>query len=191
MPWKLDDKIINEGRSWVDKNNIRHPTNWSIWTDDQKKAVGLAWADPSPQEAPFDNRFYTGRKANGDLIEKSLADVKWVDKDGEAVIDERTGEQGITDGLKTLWKKQTKATAHSSLSHTDWLVTRKAEASTAIPSDIATYRGNVRTASKTIEDKIDACDPLTKFIAFFDVPKDSDGKVTGNAPMYDWPKEVS
>ena len=85
MPWKLDDKIINEGRSWVDKNNIRHPTNLSIWTDDQKKAVGLAWADPSPQEAPFDNRFYTGRKANGDLIEKSLADVKWVDKDGEAV----------------------------------------------------------------------------------------------------------
>ena len=22
MPWKLDDKVISEGRSWVDKNRI-------------------------------------------------------------------------------------------------------------------------------------------------------------------------
>ena len=33
----------------------------------------------------------------------------------------------------------------------------------------------------------------TKFAAFkalFDVPVDSDGKPTGNAPMYDWPDSI-
>ena len=66
-----------------------------------------------------------------------------------------------------------------------------AEAGTAIPSDIATYRAGVRTATKTIEDKIDACDTLAKFKALFDTPMDSDLNPTGNAPMYDYPDEVS
>ena len=39
--------------------------------------------------------------------------------------------------------------------------------------------------TKTIEDKIDACDTLAKFIALFDVPSD------GKAPIYDFPDEVS
>ena len=190
MPWKLDDKIINEGQSWVDKNKIRHPTNWSIWTDDQKKAVGLKWENPSSQDAPYDNRFYWGRKTNGDLIERKLADEDAVDSSGNKLKD-RDGNQLVNKGLKTVWKESTKSRAKSLLEPTDWYVTRKAEAGTAIPSNISTYRTGVRTASKTIEDKIDACDTFAKFKALFDVPKDSDGKVTGNAPIYDFPKEVS
>ena len=185
MPWKLGNTVIKEGSSWVDASKIRHPSNWSIWTNDQKKAVGLVWADPSPQDASFDNRFYHGRKANGDLIERSLADTLWVDGDGKSVTDPLTGKQGVTDGLKKIWKARTKDHAHHLLEKTDWYVTRKAESSTAIPSDISTYRANVRTATKTIEDKIDACDTLAKFIALFDVP------LSGNAPIYDFPDEVS
>ena len=191
MPWKLGDKVINEGTGWADSDGIRHPTNWNIWTDDEKKAKGLKWEDPSPQKAPHDTRFYSGRKANGDLVEKKIADILWVDSDGKAVTDPMTGKQGATQGLKSLWTDTIKKQAHDKLSKTDWLVVRKAEANTAIPSDIATYREKVRTASKTIEDKIDACDTFAKFKALFDIPKDSDGKVTGNAPMYDFPKEVS
>ena len=191
MPWKLGSTVIKAGSSWVDANKIRHPYNWSIWTNDQKKAVGLAWSDPSPQDAPFDNKFYSGRKANGDLIEKSLTDTLWVDVDGKAVTDPLTGKQGVTKGLISNWKDKTKEQGHTLLSKTDWYVTRKAEASTAIPSDISTYRTNVRTATKTIEDKLDACDTLAKFIALFDIPKDSNGMPTGNAPIYDFPDEVS
>ena len=185
MPWKLGDKIIREGTGWADNDGIRHPTNWNIWTDDEKKAKGLKWEDPSPQEAPFDNKFYWGRKANGDLIEKKLADEDSVDSDGNKIKDV-DGNQVVNKGLKTVWKENTKFQAKSRLEPTDWYVTRKAEASTAIPSDISTYRTGVRTASKTIEDKIDACDTLTKFKALFDTP--SLGK---SAPMYDFPKKVS
>ena len=41
MPWKKSDgTVIQTGKSWVDDNKIRHPANWNIWTDDQKKAYG-------------------------------------------------------------------------------------------------------------------------------------------------------
>ena len=190
MPWKLGDKIIKEGRSWVDGDGTKHPAVWTRWSDDRKKAKGLKWEDPSPQEAPYDNRFYSARKANGDLIEKKLADEEVTDVAGNKLKD-LDGNPLVGKGLKTVWKESTKLRAKGLLEPTDWYVTRKAEANTAIPSNISTYRTGVRTASKTIEDKIDACDTLTKFKALFDIPKDSDGKVTGNAPMYDFPKEVS
>ena len=185
MPWKLDDKIINEGTGCVDGNGTKHPAVWSRWSDDEKKAKGLKWEDPSPQEALYDKKFYWGRKANGDLIERKLADEDAVDESGNKLKDE-DGNQLVNKGLKTVWKENTKSQAKSRLEPTDWYVTRKAEAGTAIPSNISTYRAGVRTASKTIEDKIDACDTLTKVKALFDAPSPDKNK-----PIYDFPKEVS
>jgi len=185
MPWKLGSKIIKEGTSWIDGNGTKHPATWTRWSDDEKKAVGLKWENPSPQDAFYDNRFYWGRKANGDLIERKLADEDAVDSDGNKLKD-LDGNQSVNYGLKTIWKESTKSRAKSLLEPTDWYVTRKAEAGTAIPSNISTYRTGVRTASKTIEDKIDACDTLTKFKALFDAPSPDKNK-----PMYDFPKEVS
>ena len=101
-----------------------------------------------------------------------------------------TGKQMVQLGLKSIWVTRTKTTANGLLSSSDWYVTRKAEASTAIPSDISTYRTGVRTASNTIEDKINGCADLDAFKALFDVPTDSNGNPTGNAPIYDFPDEV-
>ena len=84
----------------------------------------------------------------------------------------------------------TKTSANGRLQATDWYVTRKAEAGTAIPSDVSTYRTAVRTSSKTIEDKINACSDLTAFKKLFDTPVDGKGNPTGTAPIYDFPKEV-
>ena len=47
------------------------------------------------------------------------------------------------------------------------------------------------TASKTIEDKINACSDLAAFKALFDAPTDSNGKPTGKAPIYDFPDSVT
>ncbi len=184
MVWKKSDGTnVKVGKSWVDDNNIRHPTNWSIWTDAQKKAVGLTWEDDV--DTRFDDRFYWAKD-----VERKLADELGVDKDGSAIIDPTTGKQSVILGLKSIWVTRTKESANSLLSSSDWYVTRKTEASTAIPSDISTYRTDVRTASKTIEDKINGCSDLDAFKALFVVPTDSDGKITGNAPIYDFPDEV-
>ena len=186
MPWKKKDgTIIKAGQSWIDDNNIVHPSNWMIWSDTDKKAVGLTWEDLPKSEEPFDNRFYKGRKTDGTLIEHSLIDVKVTDKDGKAVLG-IDGNQLIQKGVKTIWIERTKTTANDLLSKTDWMITRKSEKGTAIPDAVTKYRDSVRTACNTIENKINDCTKLSEFIALFD------GKLDGsNAPIYDFPKETS
>ena len=189
MPWKHNGRTIKVGRSWVDDNNIRHPSNWMIWSDSAKADKDLVWEDPPASEAPFDNRFYWGRQTDGTLIERSLADVNEVDKDGKAILD-ANGKQVVTLGLKSVWIAQTKQTADGLLSNTDWMVTRKSEKGTAIPDATQTYRDSVRTACNTIETKINNCSNLTQFMALFDTPVDSDGNPTGdNPPIHDFPQE--
>ena len=187
MVWKLSDgTIVNVGSSWVDSNKIRHPSNWGVWSDAEKKAAGLTWTD---DVAPHDNTFYLGRKADGSLIERALDDEDATDEDGNKKKD-KNGNQVINYGLKTTWINITKQRANDLLSKSDWEITRKSEKGTAIASATTTFRDKVRTACDTIETKINNCSNLTEFKALFDVPKDSNNNPTGNAPIYDFPEEL-
>ena len=180
--WKLGDKIIREGKSFTDNNGVTHPGVWARWTDDKKKSIGLTFvADPKP----YDNRFYSGWDAEEkNLIEKPIDDRESVDDDGNKIKDEN-GNVMIKEGLKTVAIRRCKETARTRLSKTDWYVTRKTEAGTAIPSTVTDYRTAVRAKSKTIEDAITACDTLAKFMALYDIP---DGAKV--APINEWPEEI-
>lgn len=182
MAWKLNNAVIRAGRAWTGTDGIQHPRNWMIWSDAEKTAAGLVWEnDP----APFDSRFYWSA---GNA--KALADVNETDEDGNALLDS-DGNQVVTRGLKHIAKQQTKETAASLLAPTDWQVIKAAEVSSyTVPSAITTYRAAVRTASNTIETAIDNASDIDAFIALYDVPVDSDGNPTGNAPINDWPDEV-
>ena len=183
MVWKHNGRVIQLGKAWVSDNNTKYPRQWNNLTDAEKKSANLVWED-DPVVETFDNRFYISKD-----VEKKLIDEN-VTQNGKAVIDPTTGKQMVNVGLKNEWIKKTKTTANSLLSPSDWYVTRKSETDTAIPSDISKYRSDVRTASKTIEDKINACSKLVDFIKLFDVPVDKDGNPTGNAPIYDFPDEA-
>ena len=89
--------------------------------------------------------------------------------------------------LKTAWIANTKNTAGLLLSPTDWYVVRKAETTTAIPSNVTTYRTAVRTACANIETSITNAADHAAFMALWNVPVDSDGNPTGNAPIHNWP----
>jgi len=184
MVWKYGDVQLKAGKSWTDKDGTKHPNNWMIWSNEDKKGFGLTWEDDV--DTSFDSTFYWAKD-----VERKLADVNVVDEDGKAVIDPITDKQMVQLGLKSIWVAKTKKTANSLLASSDWYVTRKAEANTAIPSDISTYRTAVRTASKTIEDKINACSKLADFMKLFDVPVDSDGNPSGNSPITDFPDKVN
>ena len=184
MPWKHNGRTLKAGKAWVSDSGVKHPAIWMRWSDSEKKDNGLTWEDPPASEAPFDSRFYWGRKTDGSLIERNLTDVNVVDEDGKAVIDPITGKQAIQLGLKSSWITQTKQTANSLLSKSDWMVTRKSEKGTAIPDATQTYRDSVRTACNTIETKINACSNLTEFMALFDASSDG-----GTPPMFDFPQE--
>jgi hypothetical protein len=181
MAWKYNDRIIRIGRAWTNDDGITHPTNWAIWSDEDKASAGLVWED---EPAPFDNRFYWSAG-----VPKALEDVLQVDESGEPSINPLTGEQGVTYGLKTFAIRTCKEQAAGLLASTDWYITRKAETDTAVPESVLTYRAAVRTQSGAIEAAITACETLEAFMALYDTPVDEQGTPTGNAPIFDWPEE--
>ena len=186
MAWKYNGAELQLGQSWKDNNNIRHPSNWAVWSDAEKKAAGLTWTD---NVTPHDERFYYGYDTDNKLVERKIADEDATDADGNKSKDP-DGNVIVNEGLKTIWIKKTKQRANDLLSKSDWEITRKSEKGTAIASATTTFRDKVRTACDTIETKINNCSDLDAFKALFDVPKDSDGNPTGaNPPIHDFPKE--
>jgi len=182
MAYKYSGRIIRAGKAWTDNDQIQHPSNWMLWDDATKAAKGLVWED---DPASFDGRFYWSAG-----VAKALDDVNEVDDDGNALLDE-DGNQVVTLGLKSNAIATVKTQAGGLLAPTDWMVIKAAEVSSySVPSATLTYRAAVRTASNTIEAAITGAADLAAFIALYDLPVDSDGNPTGNAPINDWPDEV-
>ena len=190
MAWKHGLQTLKPGKAWTDSTGRLHPKVWMRYSAATKTRYNIVWEEPPAGEAPFDNRFYWGRQADGTLIPRSLTDINEVDENGDPLLDS-DGNQLVTLGLKSIHKAQTKVTSGSLLAPTDWHIVKAAEVSGyTVPSAITTYRAAVRTASNTIETAIDNAADLAAFIALFDVPVDSNGDATGNAPINDWPDEV-
>ena len=188
MPWKYSGRIIRVGKAWVDNNGTQYPAVWNNLSADEKAAIGLTWED---EVAAHDNRFYWGRNADGSLIARSLTDTLWVDDDGNAVNDPMTGEQGKTLGLKSNAIALVKTQAAGLLAPYDWQVIKATEVdSYSVPSTVTNYRAAVRTASNSIGTAITNAADLAAFMALYDVPVDSDGNPTGNAPINDWPDAI-
>ena len=147
MSFQLNGQQIYAGRSFVDADGNQYPKNWtSVLSQETKDALGIIWV---PDPAPVDTRFYWDHD-----LPKRLEDEPAV-LDGEPVLDE-DGVQVIYTGLKTEWTRKQKEIAGSLLARSDWYVTRKAEAGTEIPADVATYRTAVRTVSGQREAQIAA-----------------------------------
>ena len=183
--WKYGNKTIRENKSWVDDNGIQHPRNWPIWSADEKAAAGLTEVTP---ETPPDSRLYNwGYQADGVTISstaKSLDDADAVDVHGDPVLDEN-GVQLVTLGVRSELKAGVKEQQGSLLSQTDWAVTRKAEKTTAIPSNISTWRDAIRTKATAMESAIDGAADTAAVAALF-LSWDVDGNKSGI--LYDWPE---
>jgi len=182
--WKYNGKTIREHKSWVDDNGITHPRNWHIWSAAEKESAGLTEVT---QETPPDSRLYTwGYKADGVTISKtakSMTDVNEVDGDGNALKDS-DGNQVVRLGVKSELKAKVKVQQAALLAQTDWAVVRKSEKSTAIPSNISTWRDAIRTKATAMEDAIDGAANTAAVAALF-LSWDSDGNKSGI--LYDWP----
>ena len=161
MPWKHNSRTIREGRGWISDDGLKHPQNWaSCWSDADKKSFGLTWEDPP---AAFDSRFY------------------W-DADTAKSLDDVTQSDGsVSEGLKTQWVRSIKKTANSLLSSTDWYVTRKAEAGSAIPDTVQDYRSSVRAKCAEIESTINSVTSIDDFIKLFESNDRSTPEIN------DWP----
>ena len=143
--WIYNSKEIRAGKSWTDKNGVQHPANWHIWPKEEKDAMGITSVEP---ESPPDGEYYNWSMGSDYKITKSakpLADVK---------------TKKIEDA---------KYYANSTLSSSDWYVTRKSESDTAIPSEITAFRTAVRTNYAALKSAINAA-----------------GDVDAVAVLYEW-----
>jgi len=117
-------------------------------------------------------------------VGKSLDDVNETDEDGNAVLDD-DGNQVVTPGLKSNEKNQIKAQAAGLLQSTDWYVIRNAESSTAVPTNVSTFRTAVRTKSNEMETSIDGAATVEALEALFTYTTGADD--VSSRPLGEWP----
>ena len=120
---------------------------------------------------PDDQYYWVTQNEDGSYTAtpKELEDREEVDQDGNPmyvqVLDKtdpenpvmvNSTERLVHKGLKSQRIAQVKQNANITLSHTDWVVIRKAERNVDIPADVATYRAAVVAWAQSTEAAITA-----------------------------------
>jgi hypothetical protein len=117
---------------------------------------------------PDDQYYWVTQNQDGSYsaTPKELEDREESDADGnpmyvqvynkETEQMENTTERLVHKGLKSQRIAQVKQSANITLSHTDWVVIRKAERNVDIPADVATYRAAVVAWAQSTEAAITA-----------------------------------
>ena len=152
--WKYGDRIIRPGKGWVDDNKVRHPSNWHIWSTEEKAKYNIKEV---VEDSPPDSRLYMWSK---DSDGKITSTAKALD-DSKGVV-----------GLKTTMKNEVKKQQGSLLSQTDWAYIRHYDHGTDVPANIETWRNAIRAKAVEMEDAIDKAsdvDAIAVLLASFDV----------------------
>ncbi len=146
--WKYGDRIIRPGKGWVDDNKVRHPSNWHIWSKEEKAKYNIKEVI---EDSPPDSRLYFWSMSGGKI--ESWA--KPLD-DSEGVV-----------GLKTTLKNEVKKQQGSLLSQTDWAYIRHYDSGTDVPANIETWRNAIRVKATEMEAAIDKASDIDGIAALF------------------------
>ena len=142
--WIYNNKVIRAGKSWTDKNGIQHPANWNIWSKEEKDDMGITSIEPESEPDP---EYYTWAVGG---------DYKITAKNAKPLA-----------GVKAKKIEESKLLANVELSRSDWYVTRKAEADTAIPSGITALRTALRTNYAALKSAINAAGDVDAVAALY------------------------
>ena len=185
-------KLINNPKAMV-IDDVRHSRNIfsSRWTNAEREAIGI-------YEVEFDNTnkkdeqwyintnqsfAFAGGKITasyGSATAKAHADTLWTQQDSDDGLlpsDKSVGDVKV-EGLKTIKIREVKQQAAGILQDTDWYITRKADAGTAVPSAITTHRAAVRTKAAEQETAITNAADTPALETLYTYTKQEDGSVT-------------
>ena len=154
MVWKYGDKIIRPGKGWIDDNKVRHPSNWHIWSVEEKAKYNLK--EVEEDSLPDSRLYFWSKDSNG----KITSTAKPLD-DSEGVV-----------GLKTTLKNEVKVQQGSLLSQTDWAYIRHYDTGKDVPAKIETWRNEIRTKATEMENAIDNAtdtDAIAALLMSFDM----------------------
>ena len=152
------------GNKGITIGDIQYPKAiFTLWTKSEREAIGIyeiVWDNSKKkEEAWYINTnasfsFGSGKvtASYGDATARKHADTLWTAQD-ESDGKGTEGELAYR-GLKYNLIQTVKQQANGLLSQTDWYVTRKSEKSTAIPSNITTWRNGIRSKQAEMETAI-------------------------------------
>ena len=192
-------QIITNPKSIV-VGDVRYPAKiFQLWSKSELNNIGIyevitdstnkkdeAYYINTNEEYNFADNQVT--RSWGTATPKRLEDEDAVDEDGENILDE-DGNQVINYGLKTEKKRIVKQQASGLLAPTDWYVVKASEvADYSVPSNITTFRADVRSKSNEMETQIDACTTVDELIALYEYTRQNDGTIT--RPLAEFPEEI-
>ena len=166
----LAGKPLALDRAFTAPDGTQYPANWlRLASPAQREAIGITeQADPPV----WDQRYYWGYDADGNLIPKQLEDE---------VVTPENGDSYTQTGLKTLHINQNKETANTLLAPTDWYVIRKLERNIDVPVGIVSYRAAVINVSTERESLISSVSTVDELKGLYESSED-------NPPeMPNWP----
>ena len=185
-------KIINQPKAMV-IGDVRHSKNIfsSRWTKEERQAIGIyevefddtnkkdeQWYINTNQSFAFAGGKITA--SYGSATPKAHADTLWTaqDKTDGKIPDGKDVGDVKVEGLKTIKIREVKAAAAYILKSTDWYITRKADAGTAVPSAITTHRAAVRTKAAEQETAITNAADTPALETLYTYTEQEDGSIT-------------
>ena len=160
-------KIINKPKGMV-IGDVRHSRNiFKLWSKSELEAIGIYEVEFDDTNKK-DEAYYTNTNQSfafadgvvtasyGSATAKAHADTTWTQDQIDAGLAPAGADTDTVaiEGLKTIKIRSVKLQAANILAETDWYIVRKADANTAIPSAITTYRAAVRTKCAEMETAI-------------------------------------
>ena len=188
-------QFINQPKSIV-VGDVRYPAKiFQLWSQSEKEAIGIYevitdntnYKDPeyyinTNEQYTFADGQVT--KSWGTATAKQLEDTNATDEDGNEL-----DPVEVIKGLKSQKKDIVKQQASGLLSPTDWYVIKATEVEDySVPSNITTFRSNVRAKSNEMETMIDNCTTVDELKALYEYTEQEDGTTT--RPLPEFPEEI-
>ena len=190
-------KLINNPKGII-IGDIRYSRKiFQLWSKAELEAKGIYEVvfdnSNKKSEAYYNNTNQTFAFADGKVTAsygsataKALADTLFTAQD--EVDGKGTEGEVAARGLKFQHKERIKQQASSELANTDWYITRKADAGTAIPSAVTTHRAAVRTKSGEMETAIDNAADVDALAALYQyVNTGTEENPVMERPLGEWP----
>lgn len=167
---------------------------FTLWSNEEKQEIGIYEIETDSSnfkdESYYNNTneifaFSNGKATRswGNAFAKQLEDVNAVDQNGAPIIQD--GKQLVTKGLKSQKISVIKQQASGLLSPTDWYVVKASEVEGyTIPTNISTFRTQVRTKSNEMEAMITACNTVAQLKTLYEYV----GETNPTRPIGEFPK---
>lgn len=192
-------RIVNSNKGITIGENQYPKSIYTLWSNAEREAIGIYEVVMDTTNFKDQNYYIntdvsyayssgTVTGSYGTATAKPLDDVLWAEGDSDMPSDAEVGDIKQY-GLKPQHKQRVNDQANGLLSKYDWYVIRNTEDSTkTIPSDVSTYRTNVRTKANEMCTQIDNASTVDALKTLYEYTEQDDGTFT--RPLAEFPEEL-